>query len=262
MAHIQTWVVGLALASAIALAAWRLGSLSASGAAAATLAGTLAMGAGWDWGILLITYFVTSSLLTRFRADEKARVLNGRVEKGGVRDAVQVLANGGMFAGSAVGFIASANADWRLLAAGALAASAADTWATEIGTLSRATPRSLLTGKRVEAGTSGAVTGLGLVAGLAGAAFIAFMAVLMGWGLSGFRAAIVGGFVGCVFDSVLGASLQERRWCPACRSSTEQAIHRCGTPTTHSGGVRWLDNDGVNALSTVLGALFGAAASS
>jgi uncharacterized protein (TIGR00297 family) len=250
--------VGLVLASAIALAAWRLGSLSASGAAAATVAGTVAMGAGWDWGILLVTYFASSSLLTRFRAEDKAHLLSGRLDKGGVRDAVQVLANGGVFAGAAIGYLATGSPGWRLVAAGALAASAADTWATEIGTLSRAAPRSILTWRRVEAGTSGAVTGLGLIAGVGGAMLLGVTAAFIGWGASGFRAAIVGGFVGCVFDSVLGASLQARRWCAVCRAETEQPVHRCGAQTSLRGGVSWLDN----ALSTIVGALLGAAAAS
>jgi uncharacterized membrane protein len=71
-------------------------------------------------------------------------------------------------------------------------------------------------------------------------------------------AALIGGAVGCLLDSVLGASWQARRWCATCGTLTEQRIHRCGSRTTVTGGVRWLDNDGVNALSTIGGALFGA----
>ena len=37
-------------------------------------------------------------------------------------------------------------------------------------------------------------------------------------------------------------------------------MHRCGTRTTCTGGVSWLTNDGVNAITTAAGALAGLAA--
>ncbi|MGH7635177.1 MAG: DUF92 domain-containing protein, partial [Gemmatimonadaceae bacterium] len=46
------------MAIAIALAAWRAGSLNRSGTLAAIVVGTLAIAAGWSWGALLIIYFV------------------------------------------------------------------------------------------------------------------------------------------------------------------------------------------------------------
>lgn len=262
MAHIQTWVMGLTAALAIAIAARRAGALTPSGAAAATVLGTLAVAAGWDWAALLITYFVTGSLVTRFRAATKIALLGARVAKGGARDAMQVIANGGTFAAAAVGDLASGADAWRLLAAASLAASAADTWATEIGTLSRSAPRSILTWKRAAVGTSGAVTPLGLLAAIGGAGSVALIAAIAGWGPTAVVAAFAGGVAGCLLDSVLGASLQARRWCPQCKVTTEQPVHRCGSPTAITGGVAWLDNDGVNVVSTALGALLGVAAAS
>jgi uncharacterized protein (TIGR00297 family) len=262
VAHIARWVVGLTLAATVAITARRFGVLSTSGALMATILGTVAVAAGWDWAVVLIVYFVSSSLLTRFRAADKASRVEGRIEKGGARDAIQVLANGGAFAVAAVAYLASGNDVWRLVAAGALAASAADTWSTELGTLARSVPRSILTWKRADVGTSGAVTVVGLLAGLGGAAMVAATARLTGWGSSTVVAALVGGFVGCLVDSLLGASLQARRWCAVCRASTEQRIHRCGAETTLTGGLRWLNNDGVNALSSAIGALLGVAVAS
>src|SRR5437870_3701993 len=89
---------GAALALAIALAARRARALDASGAVAATALGTLAIAAGWTWGALLIAFFITGSALSRWKRDEKARRTGATVEKGGERDAWQVLANGGVFA--------------------------------------------------------------------------------------------------------------------------------------------------------------------
>jgi uncharacterized protein (TIGR00297 family) len=251
--------MGLAAALAIAIAAWRAGALSASGAAAATVLGTLAVAAGWDWAAVLITYFVTGALVTRFRAATKIAVLGARVAKGGARDAMQVLANGGAFALAAIGDLAVGGDVWRLLACASLASSSADTWATELGTLSRSTPRSIISGKRTDAGPSGAVTALGLLAAIGGAGTVALVAVLAGWGSAAIVAALAGGVAGCLLDSLLGATVQARRWCPRCQLATEQPVHRCGVTTRVTGGVSWLDNDGVNAVSTVAGGLIGLA---
>jgi uncharacterized protein (TIGR00297 family) len=256
--QVPSWMVGLLLATIIALLARHARALSSSGALAAAATGTLAMAAGWNWGVLLIAYFVSATLLSRHRGTEKIARTGGRIEKGGERDALQVMANGGLFALCAVGFRLSPDALWQALGAAALAASAADTWSTEIGTLADAPPRSILDWATVDVGTSGGVTTQGLLAGFAGAAFMAILTMLVRWPIVATAAALVGGAFGCVLDSVLGASLQARRWCATCETATEQRIHRCGTSTTVTGGLRWLDNDGVNAISTIGGALFGA----
>src|SRR3990172_4797681 len=130
-------VIGAALGVTIAAIAWWLGALSASGAVAAALLGALSVTAGWSWAILLVAYFATSTALSRFRGGEKERRTAGRLEKGGRRDAVQVLANGGAFAVAAAAFLWYPDPALQALGAGALAASASDTWATEIGTLAR-----------------------------------------------------------------------------------------------------------------------------
>ena len=60
-----------------------------------------------------------------------------------------------------------------------------------------------------------------------------------------------------VLDSILGATLQGRFRCPSCSIDSEHRVHRCGTRTEPTGGVSWLTNDGVNALTTAAGALGG-----
>jgi uncharacterized protein (TIGR00297 family) len=257
-APLPTWVVGLLLAPAVAYAAYRARSLSASGAVAAAIIGAAAMAAGWSWGALLIAYFVSSSLLSRWRQSEKDARTAGRVDKGGPRDATQVLANGGVFAAAALAFRFTADPTWPIVAAGALAASAADTWSTEIGILSPRPPRTILGWKPVAPGTSGGVTAQGLAAAAAGAGFVTIATAALRWSPAAVVAAFSGGVFGALFDSVLGATLQSRRWCAACGVSTEQRVHRCGAGTTHAGGIALLDNDGVNAVATFTGGFFGA----
>ena len=257
MSHLWTSFAGVILAIAVSLAARRARALSDSGAVAAAICGSLAMMAGWRWGVLLVAYFVGATWLSRFRAPEKAARVGGFTEKAGARDATQVLANGGVFAAAALAFAISPHPFWQALAAGGLAASAADTWATELGVLSTSPPRSILTWTAVAPGTSGGVSALGFLAGLAGAAFMTIVIWTIRWPAVAALAALLGGTFGCVLDSIVGASLQAQRWCAVCAVATEQRTHGCGSATNITRGFRWVDNDGVNAIATVGGALLG-----
>ena len=248
-------LIGLALAVAIALAARRAGSLSTSGAVAAVVLGTVAFAAGWSWAIVLIAFFAASTALSRWREDHKADRMAGIVAKGGRRDAVQVLANGGIFAACAVLSLVVPWPGWPILGAGSIAASTADTWATEIGALAPGRPRSIVSWQPVPTGTSGGVSLQGTAAALAGAMFVAAVARLVGWPAAAIPAALAGGLAGTTADSLLGATLQARRWCASCAERTERAVHRCGSPSTHAGGLPWLGNDAVNAVGGGVGAL-------
>jgi uncharacterized protein (TIGR00297 family) len=232
-------------------------ALSNLGALAAIVVGTACIVAGWSWAALLVAFFVSSTMLSRYREAAKRDRVSNVVEKGGNRDAWQVIANGGVFASLAVVSLFSDSALVQAAAAGALATSTADTWATEVGTLSHSMPRSLLSRKAVEPGTSGGVTAIGTIASLAGALFIALLAFFVNWPLVSVCAALVGGFSGSLIDSILGGSLQSRRWCDTCQRGTERAIHTCGTKSIHAGGIRWLNNDLVNLVSSVGGAAVG-----
>jgi uncharacterized protein (TIGR00297 family) len=245
---------GFVVALAIAMLARRARSLSNDGAVAATVVGTAAVAAGWDWGALLVAFFVVSSALSRVGRQVKEARTDTVVAKGGERDALQVLANGGLFAVAAAAYAAHPLVLWQVIGAGALAASTSDTWATEIGTLSADAPRSILTWRRVAPGTSGGVTVPGTVAAVGGAAFLGGMAAAVGWPLAVAGAAILGGIVGSTADSLIGATMQARRTCPQCNLATERLVHSCGARTTAAGGVAWLTNDGVNAVSSAIGA--------
>lgn len=251
-------LAALGLAGLIALAAWRARSLSASGALAATAVGTLTFSASPAWGAYLVAWFVITSALSRLGTARKARHVGAVVEKGGRRDAWQVLANGGVFAALAFASGTGSFAAVPLAAAAvaALAAAGADTWATEVGTWWRAGARSLRTGTRVPAGTSGAITWPGSLALSAGATVWSAVAVLLGLVPRALLGPIaLGAMLGAWLDTLLGAWLQCRRHCPTCHTATERRVHDCGTLTLHAGGLAWLGNDAVNALATVGGAV-------
>jgi uncharacterized protein (TIGR00297 family) len=223
------------LSAAVAFAAYRRAALTRSGAWAATVIGVILVLAGWRWLALVGAFFVTSSILTRL--ESPAPATRRSTDRAG-RRWQQVVANGGIAAAAAT---VSALAAWPQgfgVAAGAIAAATADTWATEGGRWSSAPPRLITTGRSVSPGVSGGVTAAGTLASVAASLFIAAVALALGavphagaTGGAGLAMAgwiAVAGLTGSLFDSVLGATV-EGRW-------------------------PWLDNDMVNVFATAWGA--------
>jgi uncharacterized protein (TIGR00297 family) len=245
----------LALGGLVAgLGLWRR-ALSADGALAAALVGASTYGfGGLPASLSLIAFFVTGSALSR-RA-----TVPGEVEaaKGHRRDAVQVLANGGIAAAA----LAAWAAGWkpgRAAALGALAAAAADTWASEIGVRSKTPPRSIVTGQRVAPGASGGVTPLGWAAASGGALLVGAI-----WTASGrlrpswLALALLAGLAGSLADSVAGATIQAAYRCDACGAPAESPDVHCGQPRRLVRGRAWITNDVVNVVGTLAGGLVGA----
>jgi uncharacterized protein (TIGR00297 family) len=253
--------VGLLLSVAIAALAWRRGSLSASGAGAAVVVGTIIWIAGAAWFAALAVFFATSTLLGRVRAARKAAIKR-EFEKGDTRDAWQVLANGGVAAACALGMAVRPDARWLYGFAAALACANGDTWATELGILSRAEPWSLVRFRRVPRGTSGAVSPLGLAATFAGASAVALVAACAAG--AGERVqlglvAVAAGTLGALTDSLLGATIQESFRCDACARACESPVHSCGRRCPRVRGVPGFGNDAVNFAATLAAALLAAA---
>jgi uncharacterized protein (TIGR00297 family) len=282
--------MGGLVALLVALAALRSRALTRSGAVAAFVVGTLTFAAGTiGTALILLAFFITSVLLSRAGKQRKSLLVD--IGKGGPRDAWQVLANGGVATVCIVAWVlrdhSSGVSVWFVAFAGAYAAATADTWGTEIGTLAEGRPRSILTGKPLETGLSGGVSSPGTAAEIAGAVLIALLtpaALLLAvpgampisvhipafltflgergaltvWWASILIPVFAGGFGGALVDSLLGATLQSRRWCPACQRECEVDAHGCGTATVHRRGLTWLSNDGVNLVATAGGALIAA----
>ncbi len=264
--------LGIVLSGLIAFAAYWRGSLSRSGVAGAMVVGTAIFGfGGWVWGMLLVTFFVSSSLLSHYKETAKADLAE-KFDKGHRRDLSQTLANGG--AGALLAIAYWLHPSPALLAAfvGAMATVNADTWATELGVLSHLPPRLITTWRTVERGTSGGVSGLGTLAALAGALTIGLAALVYlaldgvfggpGFALAGWMllpAALLGGLAGSLFDSLMGATVQAIYYSARRHKETEKRIDPDGTPNVRRRGWRWLNNDGVNFVSSLGGALVGVA---
>ncbi len=250
--------LGFILAIIIAFLAYKAHSLNKSGALAAAFTGTIIFGiGGWAWAILLLTFFITSSALSRAFKKRK-QGLDEKFSKGHERDAGQVFGNGGIATLFAALHFFFPNEIWPWLGfAAALAAVNADTWATELGVLNPHPPRMITNLKKVvEKGTSGGISLIGTLASLTGSALIAVLASLLTGNWSLFLLVAFSGLAGSLFDSLLGGTVQAMYYCPIDKKETEKhPLHTCGTETVHIRGWKWLDNDLVNFSCGAFGML-------
>ncbi len=274
---LQSVTIGLIGSLAVAGAAYWRKSLSGSGFAAAVLLGTLMYAAGsLAWFGTLIVFFITSSVLSKWKSRKKAAAESGYA-KSGRRDAGQVLANGGVGLLLCLAYALWPHPVWWAAYVGVMATVTADTWATEIGGLSRTQPRSIVSGRRVAPGTSGGITPLGLGASAAGGLLIGGTA----WTLAALQPGagavigtaepafgllpllligVLGGLTGSLLDSWLGAVVQVMYRCTVCGKEIEKNRH-CKAAAVRYRGLAWMTNDAVNGLSSLIGGAVAAAVS-
>lgn len=260
--------LGLLLSTAIGgLAYWRQ-SLTAGGWLGAIVTGTATMGfGGWAWGLTLITFFISGSALSHYKERQKEQRAAEKFSKGGRRDLAQAMANGGV--GALIALLYALLGGPPVLLAffvGVMATVTADTWATELGVLSPHRPRLITNGQPVEPGTSGGISLMGTSAAAAGGLLIGIVMLLgvsVGQGITGqalsspwwlLPGALLGGLGGAMADSLLGATVQAIYRYPSGKE-TERTVARDGTPTSFVRGWRWMNNDMVNLLSSLIGGL-------
>ena len=267
-------LLGFVIGAGIAALAYLARALNRSGAVAAGILGTIVFGLGGvGWAVVLLTFFISASALSK-TLDAKKSEINQNFAKGSRRDAGQVLANGGVGGALVLLYVLvkfiQPNSEWLPLLwlgfAASFAGANADTWATELGVLNPRNPVLLRTFRRVPRGTSGAISLVGTLSALAGSALVAGAAALstgLGWTPSvgvplwqQFGVIAFAGWLGAWVDSFLGATFQALYFCPRCEKQTERhPLHGCGAKTYRQRGLRWLNNDWVNAVCTLSAAL-------
>ncbi|RLQ98229.1 DUF92 domain-containing protein [Falsibacillus albus] len=225
-------------------------SLSVSGGIAAFLSGGM-IAAAFEWRGLFVlgVFFLSSSLLSKYKKQEKKKV-EEIVAKGDRRDWQQVAANGGPAALFSFIYLIQNGSIWQLCFCASIAAANADTWSSELGVLSKGKPFSIRTFSTVEKGTSGAVSFMGTLAGLMGAICIALAAMFLFSSLEVRQMLFIAaaGFAGNIIDTLLGASLQVEFYCKKCGIKTERKTH-CGSRTEKIKGIPFINNETVNFIS-------------
>lgn len=258
-AQVEQLVLGFLLSSAAAMLSYRLRFLSLSGSAGAFLLGFVVYGiGGWAWTLPILVFFIASSVISKLGQERKSSA-HLIFEKGSVRDVGQVAANGAL--PGLVVILAGFFPDdgWFMIYCGMIAAVTSDTWSTEIGTLFRGKPRNILNFQKVEVGTSGGVSWVGLLGGFFGAGMIAVSGWMArpewqtsnpGWVIP--LMITLAGIAGSLFDSLLGATLQSQYRCRACGKITEKKIH-CNSESLLLRGWTFFHNDRVNQFCALMG---------
>ncbi len=210
----------------------RSGAVDRSGMVAGFLIGVLTFTfAGWRGFAVLVSFFVLGSAATRlgYRRKQRAGIAQ---EKRGARSARHALANCGVGVYLAFLVAAAGSPEIFLLAfVCAYATAAFDTVSSEVGQAYGGRPVLITTLRPVPAGTDGAISWLGTLAGAGAALLVGGVACAVGL-LPREQTGIVvlAGFLGSTADSVLGATLEAK-------------------------GL--MDNEAVNFSNTLVGALAG-----
>ena len=249
------FMVGLILAAIVAGISYKVKFLTLNGSVATFLLAGFIFGlGGLKWSVPMLTFFILSSLLSKLRKKNNEEV-ETYFEKTGVRDYMQVIANGGL--GGVLVILNSVNYNelYFLLYLSMLAAVCADTWATEIGTWRKTVTYNILNFQKTTQGVSGGIS----LPGTAGAFLGSFVISLSGvyWIhfdlVIYFILVLFAGVFGSLFDSFIGATIQAQNKCVVCKKVTERKLH-CGEITKHFKGLIWINNDIVNMLAGLAGA--------
>ncbi|OWK17076.1 TMEM19 [Cervus elaphus hippelaphus] len=254
------WLFSVVVPVLIVSNGFKKKSLDHSGALGGLVVGFILTIANFSFFTSLLMFFLTSSKLTKWKGEAKKR-LDSEYKEGGQRNWIQVFCNGAVPTELAllymiesgpgeipIDFSRQHTASWMCLSLlAALACSAGDTWASEVGPV---------------LSTNGGVTMVGLASSLLGGTFVGiayFLTQLVfvndldisapQWPIIAFGG--LAGLLGSIVDSYLGATMQFS----GLDESTGMVVNSPGKEVKYIAGKPILDNNAVNLFSSVLVAL-------
>ena len=158
---------------------------------------------GFAYFLLILSFFIISYAGTEVKSKVKTESDIGQ----SIRSVDNVVSNG------LIPFF-SALAGFNFIFFGSISSALADTLASELGVLSKDKPRLITDFREVLPGKDGAVSRIGLVVSLLAGAVIALFVAILGVVNTPLIPLIIilalSGFVGSLFDSFLGATLEKR----------------------------------------------------
>jgi uncharacterized protein (TIGR00297 family) len=207
----QLWTALIVTLFFSALARWMRGVSFSGAIAGAGVCFLLYLGGGPGAFAALVSVFALTWISTRMGYQRKRKL--GTAEKLDGRTALQVLANLAVAAGcAALSAVHAGNGVLLLAASAALSEAAADTVSSEVGQARSEKARLITTWEEVAAGTDGAVSWSGTLAGIAAATVVSLVSVLTGLvPLKWLGISITAAVGGMIADSYLGALLERRR---------------------------------------------------
>ena len=209
---LEGFITGALVNLVLAVVFRRARVVDRSGAVAGYLIGVVTCTfAGWRGFAVLLSFFVLGSAATRLGYRRKARAGIAQ-PKHGARSARHALANCGVAVFLAIVAAGAGDpAPFVLAFVCAYATAAFDTVSSEVGQAYGGRPLMITTLRRVPAGTDGAVSWLGTLAGAAAALLVGGVAVALGLlGPERLGIVVTAAFVGSTADSLLGATLEAR----------------------------------------------------
>jgi uncharacterized membrane protein len=293
-------LVSFIIAVTLAYHGYRKKSLSIDGCLAAFLVGFSSIGVSYRFGVLLLAFYYSSTKLTKYKQEQKSKLEEDFVAAG-QRNWKQV------FGSSILAIFVAAfyfvlfgedknayfginnhdqtiqvygwevgkswlNAQLHCLYLAHFAVANGDTWASEVGMLSKPQPR-LITSlwmKVVPPGTNGGMSLLGTLASAAGGAFIGFVYYLLSFCYPTLGVSTVDrihqthlmmivygclcGLLGSIIDSLLGATLQVSYFCTEKKKIVKDYDPKKSPSSTikHISGIDILSNEAVNVFSIAI----------
>jgi uncharacterized protein (TIGR00297 family) len=265
-------LIGLVVGAILGWIAYRRRTVTKDGWGVCALSMAITcMAGGWVWAIPLLVYLISSDLWPRLGVAYK-RLFVAQYERSYTHNGIAILSRVGWALGLAILALLTKDSQQVLVPfVGALATSYADLMATEIGLLGARPPRVITTGRRAAPGAPGAISIQGLVAGFGGAWLVGLVTLLgiatSAWVRSrAFERSLLwlplvgalGGTMGSLVDSLLGSTSQGMYECERCGKILESRKHLCEGSVRQVRGWAWLDNNGVNLVSTAVGAALAA----